>query len=326
MSPGCSIRPLKSTTASAVIRNLLNGLPEQEVMLAGHPRTGSDHRFVRSYRSFRERFQALTGLGLSHRGTAQDRPQRLRIPGRGDLPDLSYLAAGSPKGRQMLFIHGTPGTAHDWTPFLHKGTEGQYRLAVDRPGFGESGPGAPVVALGEQARAIAALLQRGEGPAVLVGSSYGGPVALRLAADHPGLVAGVLLVGAAGDPECEQTHLLQRLAAARPFRRLLPRALAHSNAELLALRRELQVLGEHMGRIQAPVMILQGLHDTLVPAENSAYLAGRLVGTARRRLVYVEQAGHFLHILFTDLVEEALRRVLADADVYAQQPEGAFNS
>jgi pimeloyl-ACP methyl ester carboxylesterase len=48
----------------------------------------------------------------------------------------------------------------------------------------------------------------------------------------------------------------------------LPKALAHSNAELLALRRELEELGNGLGWIRAPVTILQGLHDTLVPAES----------------------------------------------------------
>jgi pimeloyl-ACP methyl ester carboxylesterase len=166
--------------------------------------------------------------------------------------------------------------------------------------------------LSDQARAIAALVQGGAGPAVVVGSSYGGPVALQLAADHPDLVAGVLLVGAAGDPEREETHPLQRLAAMGAIRGLLPRSLAHSNAELLALRHQLEALSEGIGRIRAPVTILQGLQDTLVPAENSTYLAARLLGTRRRRLVFVDQAGHFLHILFSDLVEEALRHVLAD--------------
>jgi pimeloyl-ACP methyl ester carboxylesterase len=91
----------------------------------------------------------------------------------------------------------------------------------------------------------------------------------------------------------------------------------HSNAELLALRQELEALSSRIKRVRAPVTILQGLHDTLVPAENAAYLASRLVRAVRKRVVFVEQAGHFLHILFADLVEETLRRVLADADAFA---------
>jgi len=308
---------MPTAAPSTAIRRLAGGLPEREILRAGSHDSVANSGFGRLYRSARERFQAVTGLGLSHAQAADPPPQRHRHFGRRGLPDISYLAAGSPEGRQVLFIHGTPGAASDWTPFLLKSSEGQRRLAVDRPGFGQSGPGAPVAALSEQASAIAALVKSGDGPAVLVGSSYGGPVALQLAADHPELVSGVLLVGAAGDPEREETHPLQRLAATRAIRGLLPRALAHSNTELLALRRELEALGKTMGRIRAPVTILQGLHDTLVPAENSAYLATRLVGAMRRRLVLVQRAGHFLHILFADLVEQALRQVLADADAFA---------
>jgi pimeloyl-ACP methyl ester carboxylesterase len=309
-----TIESIDAVLPSAAIRKLARGLPERDVMVAGSPLSGANHRCGRRYRLARERFQAVTGFGLSHANTAEDPPQRHKFFGRGGLPDLGYLAVGDPKGRKVLFIHGTPGAATDWTPFLHNVPEGQHRIAVDRPGFGQSGPGAPVVALSDQARAIAALLQTGQGPAVVVGSSYGGPVALQLAVDHPQLVSGILLVGAAADPEREETHPLQHLVATRVIRGLLPRALAHSNAELLALRRELEILSEGIGGIRAPVTMLQGLLDTLVPVENSAYLAARLVGAIRRRVVFVEQAGHFLHILFSDLVEEALGHVLADAE------------
>ena len=295
-------------------------------MLAGSSVPGANHRLVQLYRSVRERFQAVTGLGLPHAARVKDRPPRLRLVGRGALPDLSYLAAGDPAGRKVLFIHGTPGAASDWTALLRTTPQGQHRLAVDRPGFGQSGPGAPVVGLSEQAHAIASLVRNGNRPAVVVGSSYGGPVALQLAADHPDLVSGVLLVGAAGDPKREEIHPLQRLAATRSMRSLLPRALAHSNAELLALRRELENLSKGIARIRAPVTILQGLHDTLVPVENSAYLAARLVGAMLKRVVLVEQAGHFLHILRADLVEEALRQVLADADAFVQTREAVPKS
>jgi pimeloyl-ACP methyl ester carboxylesterase len=319
-----SMRSIDVIPSSAAIRRLASGLPKEDVMLAGSPESGACHYVGQLYRSVRERFQAITGFGLSHANTAEDPPQRHRLVGRGGLPGLSYLAAGDPKGQKVLFIHGTPGAASDWTLFLRNSPEGQHRLAVDRPGFGHSWPEAPVVGLSDQARAIGALLRNGERPAVVVGSSYGGPVALQLAANYPELVSGVLLVGAAGDPEREKAHPVQRLAATRPMRCLLPRALAHSNAELLALRRELEELSEGVGRIRAPVTILQGVRDTLVPAENSAYLAARLVAARRRRLVLVEDAGHFLHILLADLVEEALRHVLADADAFARLPENVL--
>jgi pimeloyl-ACP methyl ester carboxylesterase len=321
-----SVPSVSSWVPSTALRRLAGGLPERDIIRAGAPDSDANKRLGKLYWSARERFQAITGLGLSQSGSAEVPPQRRRLSGRRGLPDLSYLAAGDPKGRQVLFIHGTPGAASDWAHFLRKSSEGQHRLAVDRPGFGQSGPGAPVAALSEQARAIAALVNDGRGPAVIVGSSYGGPVALQLAADHPQLVSGVLLVGAAADPAREEIHPLQRLAATRAVRGLLPPTLVHSNTELLVLRRELEALGKRLGRIRAPVTILQGLRDTLVPAENSAYLAARLVGAMRRRLVLVQRAGHFLHLLFADLVEEALCHVLADADAFAGSAGAATTS
>lgn len=312
MTETSGIVPIDALSPGAALRRLGAGLAGREVMLVGGPHPGATHRVARIYRSARERFQAITDIGLSSAIADGERPARHSHSSRG-VPELSYLAAGDPAGRPVVFIHGTPGAAADWTPFLRNVPSGQRRLAVDRPGFGQSGPGAPVVALAEQARAIASLIEAGSAPAVVVGSSYGGPVALQLAAGHPEVVSGVLLVGAAADPARERTHPLQRLAALRAIGGLLPRALAHSNAELLALRRELEVLGTGIGRIRAPVTILQGLHDTLVPAENAAYLGERLVGAMRRRLILVARAGHFLHILSSDLVEQALGHVLADA-------------
>ena len=309
-----AIPSIAVTRQSPAIRQLAGPLPEREVIHISSAVPSTNYRFGRLYQSVRERFQAVTNIGLSHPKSTGELPQRHRLLACGGLPELSYLAAGDPEGRRVLFIHGTPGEAADWMPFLRNVPVDQYRFAVDRPGFGKSGPGAPVVTLSEQARALAALLETSREPAIVVGSSYGGPVALQLAADHPETVSGVLLVGAAADPEREETHPLQRLAATKAIGGMLPRALAHSNAELLALRRELEALGHGLGRIRAPVTILQGLHDTLVPAENAAYLAERLVGAMRRRVIFVEKAGHFLHILSSGLVEEALGHVLADAD------------
>ncbi len=297
-----------------VISRLREAVPDVDLAVIG------DHVFPEGLiggirQSLRERFQAITGIGLSLPFTARVPILRHRVASRDGVPPLSYLAAGDPAGRRVVFVHGTPGNATDWQAFLHAPALNQHRLAIDRPGFGESGPQEPVISLSDQARAIAVLLESVGGPAVVVGSSYGGPVALRLAADHPDLVAGLLLVGGAADPGREQTHPLQRLAAAPAIAAMMPRALAHSNAELLALRGELEALADDIGRIQAPVTILHGLRDTLVPTENTAYVAERLKGVARKRVVLVAQAGHFLHLLARGHVEDALSDLLASTSV-----------
>ncbi|MGC9369768.1 MAG: alpha/beta fold hydrolase [Paracoccaceae bacterium] len=324
MSEQTTITSIDSSRQSPALRLLAGSVGERDVFVAKSAASAADRLLGRAYRSARERFQAVTNIGLSYPKPEAALPRRHRVVGRDGLPALSYLASGDPEGQRVIFIHGTPGEASDWMPFLLNVPAGQRRLAVDRPGFGESGPGRPVVALSEQARAIAALLKTSHEPAILVGSSYGGPVALRIAADYPEAVSGVLLVGAAADPVREKTHPVQRLVSARAIDGLLPRPLSHSNAELLALRRELEVLGDGIGQIRAPVTVLQGVDDTLVPAENATYIAGRLTGAERRRVIFVEQAGHFLHILSTSLVEHVLGHVVADADRGGRAAATAF--
>lgn len=294
------------------VRGLADLLPEQEVDLVALKTrvTGWAGRTIP--RALAERFQAITNIGLTQDNTGGAPLQRQVFRGGPGRANLSYLAAGDPAGQRVLFIHGTPGAASDWAPFLRNAPAGQHRIAIDRPGFGASGPGAPVVALADQARAIARFLEADGRPATVVGSSYGGPVALKLAAEHPEAVAGVLLVGSAADPAREDIHPVQHIVAMRALRPFLPRALAHSNAELLALRGELEDLADRIARIPAPVTVLQGLDDTLVPMDNAAYIARRLTRSARRRVILVRDTGHFLHILFSDLVEHALDQVLND--------------
>ncbi|MFC7704651.1 alpha/beta fold hydrolase [Plastorhodobacter daqingensis] len=265
---------------------------------------------LRPLQPLREQFTAITGLGLDVELPDDRGVRRIVRPSEGG--SLAYLAAGQPAAQRVLLLHGSPGLAEEWAPFLTEVPEGQYRIAVDRPGFGDSGQDTAVVDLGAQARAVAPLLPSQDGPgAVLVGYSYGGPVALRLAADYPAQVAAVVLIGAAADPALEETHPLQQIAALEFFEALLPVELAHANAELLALRAELEDLAVDLPGIGAPVTMLQGLADTLVPPANIEYLRARL--TAPLRIVMIDEADHFLPWTHVPLIEAALTCAAQDA-------------
>lgn len=260
----------------------------------------------------REQFMAVTGMGLDVDAAENPSPVRYTLPAAGSGIEVSFLAAGDPDGKRVLFIHGSPGVAEEWGNFLIDVPVGYYHIAVDRPGFGGSEPDRPFIGLVDQARAISPLLHAHDGQKViLVGYSFGGPVALRLAADFPELVGGVMLIGSAADPTEEEVHPLQSLAAMEMFAGLLPSELANSNAELLALKEQLEHLARDLGHIGAPVTVVQGLRDTLVPPENAVYLQTRLSGTSVR-LMLVEEGDHFLPWTHRELLEKALSCVIND--------------
>ena len=106
-------------------------------------------------------------------------------------------------GPPLLLIHGYADSADTWRLSLAQlARRGQRAVAVDLPGFGtaedlDSGPILPQLdAFAADALRYAA--GRPRQPAVLVGNSLGGCVALRLAAEQASRVAGVVAAAPAG--------------------------------------------------------------------------------------------------------------------------------
>lgn len=97
----------------------------------------------------------------------------------------------------MLLVHGQPGSAEDWDPVVEQLGSELRVLAVDRPGYGASALEAR--AMSGNAELLADLVASRVGrPVVVVGHSYGGGVALLMAARRPEAVAGLVLVSSVG--------------------------------------------------------------------------------------------------------------------------------
>lgn len=220
--------------------------------------------------------------------------------------ELSLLVAGDARGARVVLVHGTPGSAEGWTDYLLAPPPGVELVALDRPGFGRSGPAGALTGLAEQAAAVAALLPADGRPAILVGHSLGGPIVARVAAEHPDRVAALVLLAASLDPALERLHPLQPLGAWAPVRAMLPRAIRNANAELMALRPELVALQPLLAHITAPVRIVHGTADALVPVANVAYLQAQLRGARCVDTVLLEGRNHFLPWNSEDQVRAAI--------------------
>lgn len=188
---------------------------------------------------------------------------------------LRAFETGRADGPLVLFVHGSPGA---WNDFAYVMTDpvltARARLvSVDRLGWGGSAAGGLEPRLSEQAAALASLLRSfGEAPAVVVGHSYGGPVAAQLALDSPELVSAVVLVAASVDPALEDTLWWQGLGRTALVRALLPDVLRRADDEIAPLRAELEQLEPRWPQLRAPVFVLQGLDDALVPPANADFV------------------------------------------------------
>ena len=120
---------------------------------------------------------------------------------RSTLSGLEYEVHG--EGNPVIALHGSASTAAQWkslTGYL----EGRFRIYTPNlPGYGGSAP-APTPGLAGDAQVIGALIDRIGTPVHLVGHSYGGALALKLASSRPDAVRSLTVI------EPVAFHLLRR--------------------------------------------------------------------------------------------------------------------
>jgi pimeloyl-ACP methyl ester carboxylesterase len=110
---------------------------------------------------------------------------------------IRYFVGGT--GRPLVLVHGLGGAASNWAelaPLLAP----RHRLVIpDLPGHGGSEPLPAVGGLQSFADRVFALMERENAvPAPVVGHSFGGLVAVRLALRYPDAVSALVLAASAG--------------------------------------------------------------------------------------------------------------------------------
>jgi pimeloyl-ACP methyl ester carboxylesterase len=110
----------------------------------------------------------------------------------------SPVLEGGPEAPEeaVVFVHGNPGSIHDWERLLQAAGEHGRTIALDMPGFGEADrPKAfPYTIEGYSAHLGGALEQLGVQRAHLVAHDFGGPWALHWASEHPDAYASTTLI------------------------------------------------------------------------------------------------------------------------------------
>jgi len=115
----------------------------------------------------------------------QWRISALRTPER---PDATW---------KVVIITGTPSWSEYWAPTIAGLPSTRELIVADRPGFAESEPEGPVRDLQLQVEALSPMLEAREGQRVLlIGQSFGAPVATLMAERYPDRVDAVVLVSA----------------------------------------------------------------------------------------------------------------------------------
>ena len=114
--------------------------------------------------------------------------------------EVSYRLADDDRTRPaLLLIHGMAGSSRTWRHVMPDLADDHTVLAPDLIGHGESAKPVGDYSLGAYASGLRDLLAALDlGPVTVIGSSFGGGVAMQLAYQHPELVDRLVLVGSGG--------------------------------------------------------------------------------------------------------------------------------
>jgi pimeloyl-ACP methyl ester carboxylesterase len=247
----------------------------------------------------------------------------LRLPSTAFLarPDgrVAYEVAG--EGPLVVLVPGMGDLRAAYRYLAPVLRAAGYRVAcTDLRGHGDSDTTFAAYGDEETAGDVTALIEALGGPAVVVGNSMGAGAAALVAADHPELVAGLVLVGPFvrnGQTGAAQ-RLLLRLAMARPWaasswKTYLPKLYAgrrpedfddYRNRVVASLRRpgyarafSATTRADHdpvearLGEIGAPTLVVMGDQDPDFP--DPAAEAGWIAAALSAEVVMVPDAGHY---------------------------------
>jgi len=222
---------------------------------------------------------------------------------------------GEKKKDAFLFVHGSPGSIDAFLDYMVDTALLSHAdlITYDRPGFGNSAFGKSMPSLSMQAETAIALMDSlGYERYWLAGHSYGGPIIVQAAMDHPHRIGGLCIVAGSVSPELEPRAPWRKWIDLPVIRQLLPTSMRVSNEELMPLKQDLTMIEDDWDKLKMPVSLIQGTKDVLVPFENLHYAEEKLTRSDTVLVKIFKDESHF--ILWTDkdvIVAEMLKLMKA---------------
>ncbi|HVR65889.1 MAG TPA: acetoin dehydrogenase dihydrolipoyllysine-residue acetyltransferase subunit [Verrucomicrobiae bacterium] len=245
-------------------------------------------------------------------------PEMVEAAGGGRI---RYLKLGGGEGAPVLFIHGFGGDLNNWLFNQEVLAESHTTYAIDLPGHGGSGKDVGAGDLGAMTAAVAGWMAAMKiDRAHLVGHSLGGAIALQLAATQPDKVASATLICPAGlGPDVSMEYIngfietsrgkklepILQMLVANPalvtrdmiedvlkFKRIdgVDAALKKMRDAIVPGGKQGAILRDAFGKVKAPIQIISGSQDRIVPAKHAEGLPGNV------KVHSFANAGHMPHM------------------------------
>ena len=234
---------------------------------------------------------------------------------KNDSVELFCATTGNDTLPPLLLIHGAPGGWFSNISFVDDpDLQARYHIiSVSRPGYHKSkfkNRRKALTSIQLQATAIhqALRLNRSSRQGVVFGTSYGAPIAAKLAIEHPDEFYHLIMVAGALDPENEKFWWFHRYLQSLFVRLSLPRFINTATEEKFSHIRELQLLLPEWPKLTTPTTVIQGDKDQIVPTINFQFAKAQLKNK-QAEFIFISGAGHLIRRTHPHVIKDLLLRI-----------------
>jgi 2-hydroxy-6-oxonona-2,4-dienedioate hydrolase len=238
-------------------------------------------------------------------------PKHVTVSGLAGVPvRCEVVEAGLPAPNiPVVFLHGLVGLNDHWEDVVHRIKHRSRCVLVQTPLLDLTGDDCSIH--GATELTIRLLTAHIKQPAVLVGNSFGGHIAAKMAIARPDLVRGLVLAGASGLIEKSMVSDVQIRPSRewlerkigelffdrskmnpedvdRAYKELMDRDHARAMVRLSRTARK-NHLGEELRHIKAPVLLIWGKQDIVTPPEACDQFASKI---SNSKVVWLDNCGH----------------------------------
>lgn len=241
-------------------------------------------------------------------------------------------------GPPVVLVHGTMDRSSSFGR-VAKALDGYHVVRYDRRGYGRSLELGPPASFAQQVDDLVEVLtSEAAGPAIVLGHSYGGTIALAAAVAAPERIAGIVAyesplswmdwwpresagsraVTSGDDPEGAGEAFMRRMVGDRRWERLPPSTKQARRAEGATLVAEIaQLRPPHpvpvdLAAVRVPVVAAHGTDGAEYHHRAAATVAAQVPGA---RLAVVEGATHGAHLTHPGAVADLVRSLAVDVGV-----------
>ena len=268
----------------------------------------------------------VVALATACAGNSEEAQQRFPVPSDyppGVMEEASFNSPAPSNWRiytlqtparpdatwKVVILTGTPSWSQFWAPTIAAAPPNREVIVADRPGFRNSEPQTAVRDLMAQVEALSPMLETHPGErVVLIGQSFGAPIAALMAQRYPDQVGAVVFVSPYfGDRGPTARRLI---GVGSVVQGMLPRDLKNSLAEMRGQRDQLPAVWDALRGLNQPVVFIHGDADSFVPLAATQRIANEYGHT----LVVAPGGDHFLNACCVPGLWGAIEQAIAEAE------------